>query len=206
MSIHSNLKLLLENIDNPELFNLYLENPKDIILNIIKNNNITLFLRLYNEYKNYKVHEYNERLQWIPIGFKEDKCKWFIDNLFNFPLNDIFTFVLSKSLASNSYLKQKIIEHKDKIKFNDIQKEFICRAYPNILKIKKDINRQIISDFNVQTYDIIHKKYKNKFLIFNDNDLQYYIDSKINDKIYEYYKKWIIELIEYLDILNFEQN
>ncbi len=195
MSIHSNLKLLLENIDNPELFNLYLEDPRDIILNIIKTNKFTLLLRLSMRYMTYRecIFENNKR---IPVNFNNDKCKWFIDNLFNNPLNDILTLLLSQLRKPNPYLRSKIIEYKDKVEFNSTQKQFIYDIYPKILNHEYDVTGEIIFDFNTGKWKKVLDEKNNDelFILF------------ITHKSTEYYKKWINELMEYFDILYFERN
>ncbi len=209
MSIHSNLSLLLENIDNPEVFNLYLENSNDIIENIIKTNNKSYLDKLryasekyYDE--DYKVFE-SKIKHFIKLLFKENK------------MNDIFLYCIHN--IRKEYL-QYFVKHINKFNDNDRDhiKWLLKKLSDNKIEIidnheKKEylysdesLNKQIFDMYQTiynQRIDLFEIKYK----LYRINRVQDLEEPKSYNNIFirpyrlknivtkKYYKEWKINLL-----------
>ncbi len=191
-SIHSNLSLLLENIDNPEIFNLHLEDPKDIIFNMIKTDNINLFIQLHKhvQYRKYPTNN-----------------KFIIKNIFKlednvFPTNILIYLLLEFDYGSIEIEQDYLIDLNDYLikcltkynyKFDNSVKSTIKsilmesdsyiddeELYPKIDGSEDEWYKQLIKYNEIK--DTVRNYYKSLFIKFKQPN--------------EYYEKWKQELLD----------
>ncbi len=204
MAIHNlkTRKLLQDNLDNPDIFNLHLESPSNIIQKIIENDDFESLLRLHESSNNF--------LSNLGLGYcYEDKAKFFVDTIFSFEILPIkiFTYVLDNLNEDISYyVYSKLIEHKNK--FTNFQQQWISQwilddginipEYSNI-EISKEASDYLRMDEDMDDFSewkkfelsMKIKKYEDSIFIEN-------IDNTSTKKLYTI---WKICLLEYMSVM-----
>ncbi len=217
MSIHSNLSLLLENIDNPEIFNLHLENPKDIILNILKTNDLQKLVNLHNECTNIiRTQLYNiETRDYIDDNLNE--YNFIVDNIILMS-DDILLYLLrnikhQSTIERCNYLYEVLVEYKDN--FNELQKQYIRWFFIKDCEIefynKTGIYRKTYNDIKIteEMKECYYNKFNDKLNKINDeydiNSCKLFI-KPTNKEVKDSYLKCKLELCKFLYIFEFWEN
>ncbi len=179
MSLHNNLQILIDNINEPELFNLYLESPDDIMLKIIKEDDIISFVKIYKYIKKiYDTKEFNILKQKI----SKSDFKYIFNVLLsqeNIPSKEsynIIKYIIANSKNHRHYIANKIKTNKHKFTLKQLQNI----KYNNFYKYYK---------FSIET-----KQY-----FISINDIQ-------NDLSKEHYLNWMFYIYRYFSTLKHKED
>ncbi len=206
LSSYFNNELLLESSNNPDLFNLHLKDPKDILLDLIEQDDIKLFMRIHKSFAYIYKKEY-------------DTNYWLIsDELLGYIVKSI---CYSKEICPIHILSYLLINYFDKFdnkKYTRLINSF--NAYENdlndsiklIIKVytnSESLFPNIIVNYDSDLYKISDwkVKYENIFQQIEDEILDEHIvfincDDIENELSKKYYADWLNKLFSYWLVLH----
>ncbi len=184
-----------------DLFLLKLNTPKDIIDNMIEDDNLELFFRLKYEFE--KINP-----TYLCISDKKmnnpSNTKYFVEKCFiskKLPINLIMNLIQDHYVTDFNYYVNKCYEkYKDKIDLTDNQKliitsscgNFLLLGQSNLLETK--VKEQIIDEYN-KYIESFKGKISNKI---TNNEYQ---DNMFIDSQNKLYLEWKIELLSFVALL-----
>ncbi len=193
MSIHSNLSLLLENIDNPEIFNLHLDNPNDIVKEIFKDDDLQKMKLLHNIFT-----EYYEEDMSTYTSISKEKAKYYIKLLCKErKIDKIFIYcIYSIKIKYLPYFVKHINNFNER---DQLHIKWILNKIDSNFLDKHNLTLGYVSEL----YDGIFNVYAGVTRVEKHTPAHYFgrlfiMEYKIkNDLSREYYNKWKIHLSEF---------
>ncbi len=191
MSIHgNNLERLMNNLENPDIFNLHLENPKEIMSEIFRKDDLESFYRIHFHFIDFDILYFGKdfrfclnllySIETIPINI----LTYIVKNLCTYDQIDYFIHYIEIHNHRFNYLEQQIMAY-----WLFTKHEMLLEEYESVLDPEsKDV---LLHNIKIE-YIIKHIKRKNlQNMFIKDEELKY-------EQIIKQYYDWKDDLHKYV--------